>query len=205
MPRKARSAVSGKSWRDFAEMDTTAFNALSVDERKAVIDKLAHTVNSRLNRFVKADDITPAVRELIDSGDRITAHGKDEKGLATEFSRAKRFLSRKTSTRSGWAETQNHIMESLKEQGINLKTKKQFREFWKIYNEVRGKDPKFEDRKTRYAVMDTIKREIKKTGKKRLSEEEIIQVAKNRLDELYRAQKDAEAEADAQTKEAGNA
>lgn len=202
MPRKARGAVAGKNWQYYAEMDTDTFNTLSVDERKAIIDKMAHTVNARVNRFIKVDEITPAVRELIDSGDRITARGKDEKGLATEFSRAKRFLNRKTSSRSGWSETKNHIKESLKEQGIVIRTNKQFREFWKIYNELSENDPIFEDRKTRYHIMEVIAREVRK--RKKLTQDEILQIAKDRLHELYRAQKDAEREADAQAKEGGN-
>lgn len=200
MPRKQVGFVKGKTWQELAEMDTTAFNTLSVSERKAVIDKVAHTVNLRLKRFLAKDEVTPAVRELADSGGRITARGKTEKELTTEFARAKRFLNRKTSSRSGWSDTQNKIMDSLREQGINLKTKKQFRDFWRLYNELSENDPIFEDRKTRYATMEILRREITKRGKKRLSNEEILQLARNRLDELYRAQKDAEAQA----KEAGN-
>lgn len=203
MPRKQVGFVKGKTWQELAEMDTTAFNTLSVDERKAVIDKVAHTVNLRLKRFLDKDEVTPAVRELVDSGGRVTARDKTEKELTTEFARAKRFLNRKTSSRSGWGDTQNKIMDSLREQGINLKTKKQFRDFWKLYNELSENDPMFEDRKTRYAVMEILKREVTKRGKKRLTNEEILQLAKNRLDELYKAQKDAEAQADAQAKEAG--
>lgn len=203
MPRKARGSVAGKSWQFYAEMDTDSFNTLSVDERKAIIDKLGHTVNSRLNRFIKSDEITPAVRELIDSGGRVTARDRDEKGLASEFARAKRFLNRKTSSRSGWSETKSKIRDSLKEQGINLRTNKQFKEFWRIYNDLSENDPIFEDKKTRYHVMELIAREVRK--RKKLTQEEILALAKRRLDELYRAQKDAEAEADAQRKEGGNA
>lgn len=200
MPRKAVKELSGKTWKDFTEMSTDTFNALSVDVRKAIIDKLAHTVNARVKRFEKSDEDTPALRELYDSGGKVTAHEKDEKGLATEFARAKRFLGRKTSSAAGWAETKRDIRASLKEQGINIRTNKQFREFWKIYNEISDNDPAFEDRKTRYAIMDVIAREVRRT-KRKLTEAEILQLAKNRLHELYKAQKDAEAEADAQPKE----
>ncbi len=202
MPRKRVGFVNGKSWQDFAEMDTTAFNALSVDERKAVIDKMAHTVNLRLKRFLSRDEEPPAVRELVDSGGRISAYQKTEKQLTTEFARAKRFLNRETSSRKGVARWENNVMKSLREQGINLRTKKQFKEFWSIYNQISKNDPMFEDRKARYDIMEEIAREVRRT-KKKLSPDEILQIAKRRLDTLYREQRDAQAEADEQAQEEG--
>ena len=189
MPRKAVGAVRGTKWESYAEMSTEAFNALSMPERQAIVDKLAHVANGRYNRFLKADEITPAVRELTESGGTISSGGKGEKALTTEFSRAKRFLNRKTSSRSGWSETKKSIMESLREQGVNIRTMKQFREFWKIYNEISDNDPAFEDKKTRYNIMEVIAQQVRK--RKKLSEDEILAIAKNRLHDLYKAQQDA--------------
>lgn len=188
MPRKAVASVKGKTWQEFAEMSTQDFNTLSVAERQAIIDKVGHAANTRYQRFIKSDEITPAVREMIDSGGRITAHGKTEGQLATEFARAKRFLTRKTSTRSGWSDTKKQIIKSLKENGVNIKTMKQFKKFWKVYNELSENDSRLEDKKARYKVMEEIANNIRKGN---MDFDAMIDAALARLDEIYRAGIDA--------------
>lgn len=195
MPRKAVKELRGKTWQDFAEMSTQDFNALSVPVRQAIVDKLGHVANTRYNRFLRSDTITPAVRELQQSGGRITAADKTEKGLATEFARAKRFITRKTSTRSGWSETKHNIIKSLADNGIKIKSMKQFDEFWKLYNELAEEDSALEDKKTRYRVMKELADAVRRKPKKGETEDErterILTAMRNRLSDIYKERIDA--------------
>lgn len=196
MPRKRAGITKGKRWQDFASMSPDEFAKLPVADKAAIVDKLAGTVNKRYKRFLADDNLTPAVRELMEGGGKISSAKKTKSGdvdtfsLNVEFNRAQRFLNRLTSSAAGFRQWRDHIMEGLAKNGIKF-SKSQFKEFWRLYDEIAERDRRLEERKVRYLIMKFIV-ELMTDRKTKLTPEEIIKAGKARLEELYKAEIDRE-------------
>lgn len=118
--------VSGMTIEQIMDVDLDYFNSLSERDLRAITSRLVSASNKRIRAIKKKGFDSPAVRSL---GTKTAFSTKLPKGTDTrqrvnklrqEFSRARRFLTMKTSTISGTKKYHEQIIEDI-ETGIGRK------------------------------------------------------------------------------------
>lgn len=112
-------------------MDSDTFSSLSENNMRKAIKKLMPEVKRRIKEF--GNDTSPSVEKFQRSGGNFALSKQDLNALRTEFMRIKMFLDSKTSTKAGWTETQEKILERMNELGVKF-TKENFKDIWKAYS-----------------------------------------------------------------------
>lgn len=183
---KQPSIVSGMTIVDILSMDETRFNALSASDLRKITGRLVSAGNKRMRTLEKDPNKSPALRQLEESGGKLSTKGKTLNELRHEFMRAKTFLESKTSKASEWKKVQKQILESLKKEGINP-SKIDMGTFWKVYNRITTTEGKFTERRLRYKVFSEIDTQIKDG---RTVEEIVSDVIKNLSTQYKKAEKE---------------
>ena len=124
MARKTKNIdVNGMSITEIMNIDLDSFNKMNERELRAITSRLVSAGNKRIRRLTEKGITSPAIRSL---GTDTSFSTKLPKGvtreqrvnaLRSEFSRARNFLSSKTSTMGGYRkyvkEVKNEIAESV--------------------------------------------------------------------------------------------
>lgn len=117
-----RYNVGGMSIEQIMNIDLQTFNRMGERELKDITSRLVSAGNKRIRRLEKHDISSPAYRSL---GSNVRFSVKLAKGidvrqrvnyLRQEFSRARSFLSAKTSTITGYKELQKEIASEIEKQ-----------------------------------------------------------------------------------------
>lgn len=178
---KTPSVVSGKSIQDILNMDYNEFNKLSTSELRKVTGRLVSAGNKRLRSFEKANESSPAYREVARSGGKFSTKGKDLNALRSEFTRAKNFLQSNTGTLKGWNKTKKNTVKELKKQGVNI-SENDLNSLWSAYEDLKELSPEVANRALKYSTLSEIANRVKDGN---LSPEEIAQKVNDQLSEIY--------------------
>lgn len=119
MAKKGSINVSGLSINDIMNMDLNTFNKLGESDLRRITSRLVSAGNKRIRRLETKGIITPAYRGL-GSNTRLSTKlpkGVDKtqrvNALRQEFSRARSFLSAKTSTIGGYKQFTEQVKTDL--------------------------------------------------------------------------------------------
>lgn len=118
-------------------MDVSALNRLNEKQLRNVLSSAKKIINKRIKSLESKNMNSPALRALIRSGGPITTKGANLNRLRSEYSRARKFLTAKTSTVTGVRKVRQELSKRLK---IEL-TEKQEDNFWKVYNKLKEDHP----------------------------------------------------------------
>lgn len=163
-------------------MDSDTFSSLSENNMRKAIKKLMPEVKRRIKEF--GSDTSPAVEKFQRSGGKFALSKQDLNALRTEFMRVKMFLDSKTSTKAGWDDTKEKIMQSMNKLGLKF-TKENFRDVWKAYSLLLELDKNVSASEFKYLSLRRII-ELQGTGK---TEDEIAESVYSNFKSLYKHHK----------------
>lgn len=170
-------------------MDSDTFSSLSENNMRKAIKKLMPEVKRRIKEFGK--DTSPSVEKFQRSGGNFALGKHDLNALRTEFMRIKMFLDSKTSTKAGWAETQEKTLKTMKELGLEF-TKENFRDIWKAYSLLLELDKNVSASEFKYL---SLRRIIELQGEGKTADEIASEIFKD-FKSLYKERKKAQEEDD---------
>ena len=98
---KNPSIVSGLTIENILSMDIDKFNKLKEPDLKKIVGRLVSAANKRIRRMESAGIESPALSGVKRSGGTFSVKDKNLDQLRSEYARAKRFLTSKTSTIKG--------------------------------------------------------------------------------------------------------
>lgn len=180
--------VKGKTTKQLVSLDIETFDKLSKPELRSVVARLSSTANKRLSGLKKRNQYTPAVMSAEKSGGKFTTAGKNLNQLREEYIRVRNFLNSKTSTISGWKQTQQSTISALKKQGINVSIN-DFDKLWKAYEELKEMSPEVAVRGLKYNVLAEINTSIINSSE---SAEDIAFKIQRELTSIYERQAELE-------------
>ena len=163
-------------------MDSDTFSSLSENNLQKAMKKLMPEVKRRIKEF--GSDTSPAVEKFLRSGGKFALSKQDLNALRTEFMRIKMFLDSKTSTKAGWDDTKEKIMQSMNKLGVKF-TKENFRDVWKAYSLLLELDKNASATEFKYLSLRRII-ELQGTGK---TEDEIAETVYSNFESLYKRHK----------------
>lgn len=146
---------AGKSIEELMDMPQEEFETLSKKDLRSVVQRLASAANKRVDRMQKKGISSPALRQLLENGGRVSTKGKDLAALRAEFTRAKNFLQSQTSTISGYNEFVQNNIDALKEYDVDI-DKKNFEDFWRVFDRIKEMDPSIENSAFKYNIMQAL-------------------------------------------------
>lgn len=146
---------AGKSIEELMNIPQEEWETLSKKDMRSVVQRLASAANKRVDRMQKKGISSPALRQLLENGGRVSTKGKDLAALRAEFTRAKNFLQSQTSTISGYNEFVQNNIDALKEYDIDI-DKKNFEDFWRVFDRIKEMDPSVENSALKYNIMQAI-------------------------------------------------
>lgn len=145
----------GKSIEELMNIPQEEWEGLSKKDMRSVVQRLASAANKRVDRMQKKGISSPALRQLLENGGRVSTKGKDLAALRAEFTRAKNFLQSQTSTISGYNEFVQNNIDALNEHGVDI-DKKNFEDFWRVFDRLKEMDPSVENSALKYKIMQAI-------------------------------------------------
>lgn len=182
--------VKGKSINDIMNIDPLDLMKMSSKELRTVTNRLVSASNKRIRRLEKTEmgRTSPAyINYAQKRGKPFSTRGKNVNQLRNEFAQAQSFLSKKTSTLSGWKDVREDVESRLGGSMTNTQSKK----FWKAYRELEERTGGFLDKnyggKTN-RTSDRIQKMLYETFSEkgwRTKRSDIIETMKERYDELY--------------------
>ena len=178
---------------DIANMSISELNSLSKSDLSKAVSRLASVANKRLNLFIKKDIETPATISAEKSGGRFSTKGKNLNQLRSEFIRAKKFLSLKTSTARGYKKFRNDFFNRVKAKSnirLNI-TDDQLSRFWRIYDKTANLAPFYKGSEPRQKMVFDMFIDMENK-----SDEEILTEIQNNFNSYYEEQQAIENEFD---------
>lgn len=145
----------GKSIEELMNIPQEEWEGLSKKDMRSVVQRLASAANKRVDRMQKKGISSPALRQLLENGGRVSTKGKDLAALRAEFTRAKNFLQSQTSTISGYNEFVQNNIDALNEHDVDI-DKKNFEDFWRVFDRLKEMDPSVENSALKYNIMQAI-------------------------------------------------
>lgn len=160
-------------------MGLNEFLSLNTSQLKKAVGTLRDVSAKRYRRLKEKVGDTQATMALEKSGGLISTKGKTLGELRKEFIRAKTFLEKKTSTVSGYRKMEKAIITSLKTKGIEMSAQ-QYREFWRLYEQVKELDPMIADKQYKYKILEYINSNMNE-----MNSDDLVTNALNKLRESY--------------------
>ena len=105
---------------DLLNLSNEQFLKLGKTELRKVVQQLATAGNKRLKRLEAEGYSTPASRYVTRSGGAFTTKGKNLNALREEYSRVRRFMESKTSSKTGYVEVRNKTLETIKKNNPDI-------------------------------------------------------------------------------------
>lgn len=152
---KQPSYVSGLSVNDILNLPGEEFNKLNLSDMRKVVSRLVSAGNKRIRRLEKADLHPTILDTLAKSGGKFSTKGKNLNQLRAEFVRAKQFLSKETSTVTGYKKVLKEIAKKYAEKGVNISTKG-IEKMWSIYARLKDLNPTIAGKNMKYSVLNEI-------------------------------------------------
>lgn len=165
--------------KQYLNMGLSDFLSMNQRQLKRAVGSLRDATHKRYKRIKSSIGDTQATRKLEKSGGEISTKGLDLNSLRREFIRAKNFLEMKTSTVSGYKKMETVTLKELEKRGIAM-TRDQYKDFWKIYEDVKERDPMVADKQYKYKILDFISSNMED-----MSSDDLINNALNKLRESY--------------------
>lgn len=200
--------IKGKSIQQILDMPLNELESLTVPQLRTLVGRGVSAGNKRLRRFQARYKKIPyagkgAERNADYEKVKFSAMGKDRTELMEEFKRIKSYLKAETSSVTGYERVKRESRKALKERYGIVISKKDFDDFWEIYEKLKELKPELKERAFKYVVLDNIKiamkekrKELKDQGAQwdELTPEEIAISMAGRVDELYKAYQTREQE-----------
>lgn len=112
--------LKGVSSAELLSMGQDTLNKMTYADMKKITQRLVSSANKRLRLLEKTGYSTPASRTA-EMGGTFTTRGKSTVGeLHKEYSRIKRFMESKTSTKTGYIQVRNATLQRMKKQGVDV-------------------------------------------------------------------------------------
>lgn len=165
--------------KQYLEMDLSDFLSMNDSQLRKAVGVLRDTAHKRYKRIKEGIGDTQATQSLERSGGEISVKGLSFNELRKEFIRAKNFLQMKTSTVSNYRKIEVKTLKELKKRGVSM-TREQYKNFWKIYEDVKERDPMVADRQYKYKILDYISSNMED-----MTSDDLINNALDRLRESY--------------------
>lgn len=193
--------IKGKTIEQILDMPLNDLQKLTVPQLRTLVGRGVSASNKRLRRFqAKYKKIPYAGKGAERNADyesvKFSVMGKDRAQIMEEFKRIKSYLKAETSSVTGYEKVKRESRKALKEQYGIVISKKDFDDFWEIYEKLKELKPELKERAFKYVVLDNIKiamkdkrKELKDMGAEwdELTPEEIAINMAGRVDELYKA------------------
>lgn len=200
--------IKGKTIEQILEIPLNDLQKLTVPQLRTLVGRGVSAGNKRLRRFqAKYNKIPYAGKGAERNADyesvKFSVMGKDRTQIMEEFKRIKSYLKAETSSVTGYEKVKRESRKALKEQYGIVISKKDFDDFWEIYEKLKELKPELKERAFKYVVLDNIKiamkdkrKELKDMGAEwdELTPEEIAISMAERVDELYKAYQTREQE-----------
>lgn len=200
--------IKGKSIQQILDMPLNELESLTVPQLRTLVGRGVSAGNKRLRRFQARYKKIPyagkgAERNADYAKVKFSAMGKDRTELMEEFKRIKSYLKAETSSVTGYERVKRESRKALKERYGIVISKKDFDDFWEIYEKLKELKPELKERAFKYVVLDNIKiamkekrKELKDQGAQwdELTPEEIAISMAGRVDELYKVYQTREQE-----------
>lgn len=172
-------------------IDTPYKTWVTYDEAtlKKEVQTLAKTANSRIRALRKAGLDSPALKKVEDEGGLISVKGKDLNQLRAEFTRAKSFLSSKTSTVSGVKNWKQRSISTVNQvYGLDIGVQN-FDLLWETWAMASEYNEKYKIKEYKYKILETINNIIVDYGSTiKLNRDDImdILIEQNLIEIAYR-------------------
>lgn len=200
--------IKGKTVEELINLPLTDLEKLTESQLRTVVGRGVSAGNKRLRRFQAKYGKIPYAGKGVERDQqyeqvKFSALGKDRQELMQEFARIKSYMKAETSSITGFEKVKQKSRKELKDKyGISI-SKKDFDDFWDIYEKIKELKPEVKERALKYTVLDNIKvaikdkrKELKEIGAQwdELTPEEIAVklVSLGRVDALYKAMKERE-------------
>lgn len=202
--------IKGKTVEELINLPLDELEKLTESQLRTVVGRGVSAGNKRLRRFqAKYNKIPYAGKGAEHNAQyekvKFSTLNKDRTGLMEEFARIKSFLKAESSSITGYEKIKKKSREELKSKyGITV-SKKDFDDFWEVYEKLKELKPEIKEKGLKYTILDNIKtamvdkrKELKANNLEwdELIPEEIATqlFASGRVEELYKAWKDREKE-----------
>lgn len=170
--------MSLKSLTDLSERE---LSSLSHSDLSKVVSRLSQVANKRLTRLSKSDVFSAAYEGFRRRGEgRFTTKNKTDFDLKKEFLRVKDFLNMETSTIHGSQSVRREVIQKLKKEHNIKITKKQYNDFFKVYERLKEVDSMVSNKLMKYNVFEEISNVLDGSNI-----DETIDEMRNRLTEIY--------------------
>ena len=179
---------AGKSIEELMNIPQDEWEGLSKKDMRSVVQRLASAANKRVDRMQKNGISSPALRQLLENGGRVSTKGKDLAALRAEFARAKNFLQSETSTISGYNKFVQDNIDALKEHDVDI-DKKNFEDFWRVFDRIKEMDPSVENSALKYNIMQAIADEFDEND---IDVDYITERMLDQIDLIYESQEEIE-------------
>ena len=183
--------VSGLSIEDIMDIPFEMLNKLNRRDLAKITSRLASTANKRIKRLLNSEygEVSRALESIINrvkkSGTTaFSVKGKDVNQLRNEFAQVKNFLNLKTSSVVGTKKVINKTLERLgvdRTNWSNAKNKRFFKIYRKLVEEYGGNDEKFKE----WYDSKNIQRVLSEKFKWKNKDDDILDIMRKHLDELY--------------------
>ena len=162
--------IKGKSIQQILDMPLNELESLTVPQLRTLVGRGVSAGNKRLRRFLARYKKIPyagkgAERNADYEKVKFSAMGKDRTELMEEFKRIKSYLKAKTSSVTGYERVKRESRKALKERYGIVISKKDFDDFWEIYEKLKELKPELKERAFKYVVLDNIKIAMKEKRK----------------------------------------
>lgn len=183
--------VSGLSIEDIMNIPFEMLNKFNRRDLAKITSRLASTANKRIKRLLNSEygEVSRALEGIINrikkSGTTsFSVKGKDINQLRNEFAQVKNFLNLQTSSVVGTKKVINKTLERLgvdRSNWSNAKNKRFFKIYRKLVEEYGGNDEKFKE----WYDSKNIQRVLSEKFKWKNKDDDILDIMRKHLDELY--------------------
>ena len=179
--------------KEVLSMSYDEFNALNEKELRKATKIMVDVANKRLVALAEKDLRSAAAWGYAKrSGGKFSTAKKTMNQLKAEYVRVKSFLESKTSTIRGAKEAERKIVKALESKGVEITDKKNVGNLFKMYDEIKERDSKTAERGMKYAVITYLQQQVDENPQ--LSDKELINKVLANREDIYKEQKEREAE-----------
>lgn len=178
--------TAGKSIQDIMDMSMREFESYTPAQQREITSRLASAANKRLRNLQKNNIENPATLRLNMSGGKISVKGKSGEDLKSEFFRASQFLNSKFSQTKEWRKFEKKLDASYKNKDEQEHNNAHMGLAFSYFDILQETDPTISQLREKYRLVDVIADFIRDG----LDSNEIIQQAKNYLENRYREEQE---------------
>lgn len=145
----SRYKVTGKTVESLLNRTVRQMLTYKESTVRQITTRLVSAANKRLARLEKAGIVSPASREVMETGGKFSIKGKSKNEVLLEFARIKKFMAAATSTVSGYKKEIKKVTSELRKKPLTEK------EVFELFE--RGNKNQIDAVKNAYSMYDTLK------------------------------------------------